>query len=164
MSQYSFYAVMHFAGLKAVGESVEQPLKYYRVNLTGTINLLEVRNVSDIVNVFAWIIFMHGESIWIWFLKSRFSTVRGFFVHVSAFGSEGMPYWLWLCVCVWNWIRWCSLMGCVIWYSAVLPPSTETHRNSPLMSSIQRVAAPIPMARPSTSLRKLSGTSAQQRR
>lgn len=63
MSQYSFYAVMHFAGLKAVGESVEQPLKYYRVNLTGTINLLEVRNVSDIVNVFAWIIFMHGESI-----------------------------------------------------------------------------------------------------
>lgn len=40
--QHSFYAVMHFAGLKAVGESVDQPLRYYRVNLTGTINLLEV--------------------------------------------------------------------------------------------------------------------------
>lgn len=33
---------MHFAGLKAVGESVQKPLEYYRVNLTGTIRLLEV--------------------------------------------------------------------------------------------------------------------------
>lgn len=33
--------VMHFAGLKAVGESVEKPLKYYRNNIGGTINLLE---------------------------------------------------------------------------------------------------------------------------
>ncbi len=33
--------VMHFAGLKAVGESVEQPLRYYENNLVGTINLLK---------------------------------------------------------------------------------------------------------------------------
>lgn len=33
---------MHFAGLKAVGESVEQPLRYYKVNLTASMNLLEV--------------------------------------------------------------------------------------------------------------------------
>lgn len=33
--------VIHFAGLKAVGESVEQPLKYYENNVTGTINLLK---------------------------------------------------------------------------------------------------------------------------
>lgn len=46
--KHSFYAVMHFAGLKAVGESVEQPLRYYRVNLTGTINLLEVRKVHGL--------------------------------------------------------------------------------------------------------------------
>ncbi|MCI5144497.1 MAG: UDP-glucose 4-epimerase GalE [Candidatus Electrothrix sp. AR3] len=32
-------AVIHFAGLKAVGESVEKPLLYYHNNLTGTINL-----------------------------------------------------------------------------------------------------------------------------
>lgn len=32
--------VIHFAGLKAVGESVEQPLKYFHNNITGTINLL----------------------------------------------------------------------------------------------------------------------------
>ncbi|MBQ1373192.1 UDP-glucose 4-epimerase GalE [Candidatus Saccharibacteria bacterium] len=34
-------AVMHFAGLKAVGESVEKPLKYYENNVGGTINLLK---------------------------------------------------------------------------------------------------------------------------
>jgi UDP-glucose 4-epimerase len=34
-------AVVHFAGLKAVGESVEQPLRYYRTNITGTLNLLD---------------------------------------------------------------------------------------------------------------------------
>lgn len=38
---------MHFAGLKAVGESVQKPLEYYRVNLTGTIQLLEVRGASS---------------------------------------------------------------------------------------------------------------------
>ena len=38
---HHFDAVIHFAGLKAVGESVEIPLKYYRNNITGTINLCE---------------------------------------------------------------------------------------------------------------------------
>jgi UDP-glucose 4-epimerase len=33
-------AVIHFAGLKAVGESVAEPLRYYRTNLSGTLNLL----------------------------------------------------------------------------------------------------------------------------
>lgn len=33
--------VVHFAGLKAVGESVEQPVRYYRTNIVGTLNLLD---------------------------------------------------------------------------------------------------------------------------
>lgn len=37
-------AVIHFAGFKAVGESVLKPLKYYRNNLDSTITLLEVMN------------------------------------------------------------------------------------------------------------------------
>ena len=37
-----FDAVIHFAGLKAVGESVQKPLLYYDNNLIGTIVLLEV--------------------------------------------------------------------------------------------------------------------------
>ncbi len=45
-------AVIHFAGKKAVGESVTDPLLYYRNNLTGTINLCEVmaeHGVKDII-------------------------------------------------------------------------------------------------------------------
>lgn len=34
-------AVMHFAGLKAVGESVAQPLRYYENNVCGTVSLLQ---------------------------------------------------------------------------------------------------------------------------
>ena len=45
-------AVIHFAGLKAVGESVEKPLEYYKNNVQGTITLLEVMKdagVKDMV-------------------------------------------------------------------------------------------------------------------
>jgi UDP-glucose 4-epimerase len=44
-------AVIHFAGLKAVGESVEQPLLYYKNNLTGTINLLQAMVEAQIKNI-----------------------------------------------------------------------------------------------------------------
>ncbi len=40
-STYSIDAVIHFAGLKAVGESVANPLRYYHNNLTGSIALFE---------------------------------------------------------------------------------------------------------------------------
>ena len=40
--QYNIDAVIHFAGLKAVGESCQQPLHYYQNNITGTLVLLEV--------------------------------------------------------------------------------------------------------------------------
>jgi len=40
-SENDIEAVMHFAGFKAVGESVAQPLKYYRNNLDTTLTLLE---------------------------------------------------------------------------------------------------------------------------
>lgn len=39
--KYSFDGVIHFAGLKAVGESVMNPLEYYRNNITSTLNLLK---------------------------------------------------------------------------------------------------------------------------
>ncbi len=40
--------VFHFAGLKAVGESVEKPLLYYRNNIEGTINLLDVMQAHGV--------------------------------------------------------------------------------------------------------------------
>jgi UDP-glucose 4-epimerase len=40
-AQYPIRAVIHFAALKAVGESVQKPLAYYENNITGTLRLLE---------------------------------------------------------------------------------------------------------------------------
>ncbi len=51
-SENKIDAVIHFAGLKAVGESVEKPLTYYQNNVIGTLNLLQVmkgHNVKKIV-------------------------------------------------------------------------------------------------------------------
>ena len=41
-----FDAVIHFAGLKAVGESVEKPLWYYENNIVGTLNLPLLRGCA----------------------------------------------------------------------------------------------------------------------
>ena len=46
-----FDAVIHFAGYKAVGESVEQPLRYYRNNLDTTLTLLEVMKEFQVHNI-----------------------------------------------------------------------------------------------------------------
>ena len=40
--QYPIKAVMHFAAHSLVGESVDKPLEYYRNNVSGTVNLLDV--------------------------------------------------------------------------------------------------------------------------
>ncbi len=44
-------AVIHFAGLKAVGESVAIPLKYYNNNITGTIRLLEAMKEAGVKTI-----------------------------------------------------------------------------------------------------------------
>lgn len=43
--------VIHFAGLKAVGESVEKPLEYYENNISGTLNLCKVMREHDCKNI-----------------------------------------------------------------------------------------------------------------
>merc|ERR1719261_2223803 len=40
-AEQKFDGVIHFAGLKAVGESVAKPMWYYENNINGTINLLK---------------------------------------------------------------------------------------------------------------------------
>ncbi|MDF2632065.1 MAG: UDP-galactose-4-epimerase, partial [Caproiciproducens sp.] len=44
-------AVIHFAGLKSVGESVTMPLKYYYTNLTSTVNLLKSMQKHEVFNL-----------------------------------------------------------------------------------------------------------------
>ena len=46
-----FDAVIHFAGLKAVGESVSNPLEYYHNNMTGTFILLDVMRQHNCKNI-----------------------------------------------------------------------------------------------------------------
>jgi UDP-glucose 4-epimerase len=50
-TQYNLYAVIHFAGLKAVGESVADPLKYYDNNVKGSLVLLEVMLAFNVKNL-----------------------------------------------------------------------------------------------------------------
>ncbi|MGP9692462.1 UDP-glucose 4-epimerase GalE [Psychrobacter sp. AOP30-A2-5] len=50
-SSHHFFGVIHFAGLKAVGESVAKPLLYYNNNVSGTITLLEVMVEYDVKNL-----------------------------------------------------------------------------------------------------------------
>jgi UDP-glucose 4-epimerase len=50
-SKENIDAVIHFAGLKAVGESCEIPLKYFKNNLSGTITLLEVMESFGVKNL-----------------------------------------------------------------------------------------------------------------
>ncbi len=45
--EYAIDSVIHFAGLKAVGESVEKPLEYYDNNINGTIVLAEVMKANN---------------------------------------------------------------------------------------------------------------------
>ncbi len=46
-----FDAVIHFAGLKAVGESVAKPLEYYHNNMTGTFTLMDVMRNHGCKNI-----------------------------------------------------------------------------------------------------------------
>jgi UDP-glucose 4-epimerase len=45
---HDFQAVIHFAGLKAVGESVENPLSYYQNNLTGSATLCQAMAAAEV--------------------------------------------------------------------------------------------------------------------
>ena len=45
------YAVIHFAGLKAVGESVAQPIRYYHNNITGTLILCQVMQEAGVKKI-----------------------------------------------------------------------------------------------------------------
>ncbi len=51
MDEFHFDACIHFAGLKAVGESVAKPWEYYENNISGTLVLLDVMRQHDCKNI-----------------------------------------------------------------------------------------------------------------
>jgi len=54
---HRFDAVIHFAGYKAVGESVAKPLEYYYNNFQGTVTLLRAMREQGLKNV---------STVWLW--------------------------------------------------------------------------------------------------
>ncbi|QFU23391.1 UDP-glucose 4-epimerase GalE [Shewanella eurypsychrophilus] len=50
-NDHDIQSVIHFAGLKAVGESVAQPLRYYENNVSGTLVLCEVMAENNVKNL-----------------------------------------------------------------------------------------------------------------
>ena len=50
-SAHAIDAVIHFAGYKAVGESVQKPIEYYRNNIAGTLVLTDVMRAAGVKNI-----------------------------------------------------------------------------------------------------------------
>ena len=76
--EYDFYGVVHFAAYKAVGESVEDPIKYYENNLCSLINILKAiskyninfifKNISNSRMSFKFLKFLIRTKIWIFII------------------------------------------------------------------------------------------------
>ena len=49
--KYEFYLIIHFAGLKAVNESIKKPLLYYKNNVEGSINLFDFASKYNVNNI-----------------------------------------------------------------------------------------------------------------
>ena len=48
LKEFNVDSVIHFAGLKAVGESVEKPIEYFENNIAGSISLLKAMKKADV--------------------------------------------------------------------------------------------------------------------
>ena len=61
--EHNFYGVIHFAAYKAVGESVDNPIKYYQNNIAGLICLLGAMNKHGVQNlIFSSSCTVYGEA------------------------------------------------------------------------------------------------------
>ena len=106
-SENEIDAVIHFAGLKAVGESVSIPLKYYRNNIDTTLTLLEVMQKHNVNN------FVFSSSATVYGVPEKLPLV------------EGMPT-----SCT-NPYGWTKLMNEQILSNAPIPCVTEFAISSP---------------------------------
>jgi len=64
LQRHRIFAVMHFAAFLDVGESVREPAKYYRNNVTGALNVLEAMALAGVTNfVFSSTCATYGEPL-----------------------------------------------------------------------------------------------------
>lgn len=63
-SYYNIHSIIHFAALKSVSESLQQPLLYYQNNITGTLNLLDCALKYNVKNfIFSSSATVYGDSV-----------------------------------------------------------------------------------------------------
>ena len=66
--EHNIDAIIHFAGYKAVGESVSKPLMYYRNNIDSTLSLIEVASKYNVKKI----AFLSKKELFIWpFVKKH---------------------------------------------------------------------------------------------
>lgn len=76
--------VIHFAGYKAVGESVRIPLTYYRNNISGSVNLYELMEKYDVNNI----IFSSSATVYGDNFKAPFKEEYGYGTTTNAYGTS----------------------------------------------------------------------------
>ena len=92
-SEYEVNAVLHFAGLKSVGESVDHPLSYFDNNFNGTLNLCEVMTDFD-CKVLAF-----SSSATVGWLPRSHCSLPG--LHAAS-GHTGRPLVRLVCALLWS--------------------------------------------------------------
>ena len=73
---YKFNGVIHFAGLKAVGDSVKNPAEYYDNNVLGTFALLDVMDKASCKSSFLVLLLLFMETLRLFQLKKRLSLIQ----------------------------------------------------------------------------------------
>lgn len=87
-------AVIHFAGLKAVGEAEEQPLRYFDVNNGGTVSLLQAMDAADCRQiVFSSSATVYGEPVYLPFDEAHPCQPTNVYGRTKHFAEEILRDW-----------------------------------------------------------------------
>ncbi|WP_370162590.1 UDP-glucose 4-epimerase GalE [Limimaricola soesokkakensis] len=87
-------AVIHFAGLKAVGESVEKPVEYYDVNVTGTLSLLRAMDRAECQRIiFSSSATVYGEPVFLPYTEAHPLAPTSVYGHTKRFAEQILTDW-----------------------------------------------------------------------
>ncbi len=70
LHDHAIDTVIHFAGLKAVAESVQKPLEYYDNNVNGTLRLISAMRAANVKN------FIFSSSATVYGISPKFHTLK----------------------------------------------------------------------------------------
>ncbi|MGR3463705.1 UDP-glucose 4-epimerase GalE [Limimaricola sp.] len=87
-------AVIHFAGLKAVGESVEKPVEYYDVNVAGTLTLLGAMDRAGCRRIiFSSSATVYGEPVFLPYTEAHPLAPTSVYGHTKRFAEQILTDW-----------------------------------------------------------------------